>query len=321
MQIRYLYWELSNYCNLQCRHCFAGASHDASAIINQQALYQAIARAQELGSISIRFGGGEPLLVPFLGDLIAYCTNRGISVDLTSNGLLLNEAVVQHLSEAGLRELTVSIDGLEATHDFFRGKGSYRQVEHNLALISALRPFELSIGFTVTARNYSEIAPFVEHHRSAGIKKFYFFRYCGENGRELLQLSQAQLAEAAAMIRRLAALYPDTRFVRESLSFFLFPAPDRYCFEGCNFLKGTLTVNYRGDVVVCAAIPKIIGNICKEEPQILRKRIEEEMRRIRQIPAACGSCERQFSCHGGCKEYSYRVTGGYSQRDALCPFA
>lgn len=321
MRIRYLYWELSNCCNLRCRQCFAGATGDASTIIDQKTLYRGIDRIRQFGRIAIRFGGGEPLLVPFLADLIRHCTDLGIPVDLTSNGMLLNEAAVHSLSEAGLRGLTISMDGMEATHDFFRGNGTCRRIERNLARIPAARPFELSLAFTVTACNYREIVPFAEHHRSAGIRKFFFFRYCGEKSGELLRLNREQLAEAAASIRRLSALYPDTKFIMEPLSFFQLPVPDRHGYEGCNFLRGTLTVNYKGDVVVCAAIPKAIGNIYREDPEILKEKIEEEMRLIRQIPDACGRCDHRVSCHGGCKEYSYRICGDYSQRDTLCPFA
>lgn len=321
MFIKYIYWELSNYCNLQCRQCFAGATRDITTIINQATLYQAIANAKEFGPIAIRFGGGEPLLVPYLVDLIKHCTNQEIPVDITSNALLLNESIIQKLSEAGLRELTVSIDGLEETHDFFRGRGSFRRIENNLLLFPNPLPFELSVGFTVTARNYREITVFVEHFHSIGIRKFYFFRYCGENCRDMLQLNMEQLANASAIIRNLSVLYPDAKFIRESLSFFMFPALNGHCSEGCNFLKGILTVNYKGDVVVCAAIPKIIGNIYKEDSEYLKRRIEKEMLLIKQIPIECSNCKYQVICHGGCKEYSYWSSGDYSRRDPLCPLA
>ena len=134
-------------------------------------------------------------------------------------------------------------------------------------------------------------------------------------------MNMEQLANASAIIRNLSVLYPDAKFIRESLSFFMFPALNGHCSEGCNFLKGILTVNYKGDVVVCAAIPKIIGNIYKEDSEYLKRRIEKEMLLIKQIPIECSNCKYQVICHGGCKEYSYWSSGDYSRRDPLCPLA
>ena len=95
-------------------------------------LFNAINKAADANMSTIRFGGGEPLMVPYLFDLMKLCRSRGISVDITSNGMLLNEATLRRLSLLGLRELTISIDGLEKNHDYLRGQGTYSRLQQIL---------------------------------------------------------------------------------------------------------------------------------------------------------------------------------------------
>lgn len=318
MNIKYVYWELSNYCNLRCKQCFAKAIRDESTIVDKSVLYKAIEKISYKQNLSIRFGGGEPLLVPYLPELIKYCTNKKINVDITSNGLLLNDEILHRLILSGLRELTISIDGLESTNDLLRGKGSYSIVNNIVIRTALLHEISVSIGFTVTRTNYREINEFVEDYIEKGIRKFYFFRYCGNNGREMCSLNKEQLYKAAVTIYRLKIKYPKIQFIYESLGFYSFLFTQNHCFEGCNFLKGVTSINYKGDVVVCAAINKSLGNIYKDDMGLIYSNIEDEKKLLQAIPYECKDCAFNHYCRGGCKGENYRSSNSYFGKDPLC---
>lgn len=80
---RYIYWELSNFCNLRCKHCFAEATGNEMTIASQHQIQAKIEEMRCYDSFSVRFGGGEPLMVPYIFDLIKFCSSKNIAVDIT----------------------------------------------------------------------------------------------------------------------------------------------------------------------------------------------------------------------------------------------
>ena len=303
---------------MRCKQCFARANNDASTIVDREVLFNAINKVADANMSAIRFGGGEPLMVPYLFDLMKLCRSRGISVDITSNGMLLNESALRQLSLLGLRELTISIDGLEKNHDFLRGQGTYSRLQQILDNAIDKADFPISLGFTVTSINQHEIRDFVEAHYKKGIRKFYFFRYCGDNHADQLALNPDQLRRATEVICQLPAAFPEARFISEGASFYNFLITGDGCREGCNFLNGILTIDYLGDLIVCAATNRKLGNIYTDEFSDLLKAIDREQQAIREIPEACSGCVHREVCHGGCKSKSYSQYQNYSNRDLLC---
>jgi len=104
-------------------------------------------RIDGLRELSISWFGGEPLLARDILEEIsthvlhAQSTRPAVSYrgDITTNGSLLTDTVVDKLVELGIRFIQVSLDGPEALHDSTRrrttGRGSFRQIWKNLLSI------------------------------------------------------------------------------------------------------------------------------------------------------------------------------------------
>ena len=318
-QPRYVYWELSNYCNLRCKHCFAEAVGDKSTIANEWHIRSKLQEMRRRGRFAVRFGGGEPLMVPYIYNLVEFCNFNDIPVDITTNGTLLTEESLIMLSQAGLRELTISLDGLEATHDFIRGSGMF---QHSLEAIKRgllCSNITLSIAFTVTALNYGQLETFTEKLVNIGVTKFYFFRYCANSNSNYLELNQSVLEYVSKSINQLIQKYNNITFVHEGFGFYTKRWDKRYpVTEGCNFLKGVLSIDYRGNIVVCAAINKILGNIFGDELATLYDKVRDEQKAIACVPIECKPCCYSKVCHGGCKSCSYLTNGSYQLKDIYC---
>ena len=67
------------------------------------------------------FQWGEPLLHAGLDEAVSMAARRGLAVYLTTNGTLLDGRRFERLARAGLRRLTVSLDGDEGVHRRRRG--------------------------------------------------------------------------------------------------------------------------------------------------------------------------------------------------------
>jgi radical SAM protein with 4Fe4S-binding SPASM domain len=122
-------WEVTQSCDLACRHCRAAAqpmAHpDELTNAEGKALIDQIAA---MGVPIFVFTGGDPLKRADVFELIRYAADKGVHVALTPSAtpLLTREAIFK-LKEAGLVRLGISLDGsTPEIHDNFRGlPGAY----------------------------------------------------------------------------------------------------------------------------------------------------------------------------------------------------
>ena len=119
-----------------------------------------IGQFKEIGIKEIHFTGGEPLLRNDLTMLVRHCSALGLSVGLTTNGILLEEVLLKGLVEAGVYSIAVSLDALGERYDQIRGAaGSYLVLEKALAALSAYHSAKKvrgSINFTLMKLSISE---------------------------------------------------------------------------------------------------------------------------------------------------------------------
>jgi MoaA/NifB/PqqE/SkfB family radical SAM enzyme len=100
-------------CNLSCSYC---TEYDkVSDPIPAEILERRLWKLKSLGTFGISLTGGEPTLHPELPDLIRKCRKLGFfRTGMISNGFLLRPELIQALNEAGLQEMQISIDGVDA---------------------------------------------------------------------------------------------------------------------------------------------------------------------------------------------------------------
>jgi radical SAM protein len=117
-------WEVTQSCDLACKHCRASAQPIAHP--DQLTNAEAKALIDQISEMHIPifvFTGGDPLKRQDVFALIRYAADKGVHVALTPSAtpLLTREAIFQ-LKEAGLVRLGISLDGsTPEIHDAFRG--------------------------------------------------------------------------------------------------------------------------------------------------------------------------------------------------------
>jgi radical SAM protein with 4Fe4S-binding SPASM domain len=129
--LTYLFWEATLRCNLRCAHC--GSSCGARSPVRElttaqvRGILDTIAEDFDATRIFVSITGGEPLLRPDLFEVVAHLTRLGMESCIVTNGTLLTARAVDRLLAAGMRTVSISIDGTEAEHDAVRGRGTYRR--------------------------------------------------------------------------------------------------------------------------------------------------------------------------------------------------
>ena len=95
-------FEASQECNHDCLHCYNAwkkpVDYPMGTLDTAETLAMLGKMLDETGAWLVTLNGGEPLLRPDLDDIIAFLAKRGVSVDLISNGSLLDDAAVARLA-------------------------------------------------------------------------------------------------------------------------------------------------------------------------------------------------------------------------------
>jgi MoaA/NifB/PqqE/SkfB family radical SAM enzyme len=100
-------------CNLSCSYC--SEFDKVSNPIPTEILQERLRKLKSLGTFGVSLTGGEPTLHPQLPDLISTCRKLGFfRTGMISNGFLLQPQLIEALNAAGLQEMQISIDGVEA---------------------------------------------------------------------------------------------------------------------------------------------------------------------------------------------------------------
>ena len=150
---------VTEQCNLSCRYCYERDRQGSAKMdrATSERLLRWIER--RLGTTGARklhidFYGGEPLLnlsavESISARLSAFSKMRGIDFEtaIITNGVLLSEDLAHRLSPLGLRELKVTLDGDEASHNRLRpdhgGRGTFRRILENLRSIRGMVPIRI----------------------------------------------------------------------------------------------------------------------------------------------------------------------------------
>ena len=117
-------WEVTQSCDLACKHCRAAAQPMAHP--DELTTAEGKALIDQIAAMHVPifvFTGGDPLKRKDVFELIRYAAEQGVMVALTPSAtpLLTREAIFK-LKEAGLVRLGISLDGsTPEIHDAFRG--------------------------------------------------------------------------------------------------------------------------------------------------------------------------------------------------------
>jgi nif11-class peptide radical SAM maturase 3 len=123
----YAVWEITLKCNLACSHCGSRAGHERTEELSTEEALDLVKQMAEVGIKEVTLIGGEAFLRADWLEIAKAITDAGMLCGMTTGGYGISLETAQKMKAAGIRTVSVSIDGLEATHDRLRGrKGSWK---------------------------------------------------------------------------------------------------------------------------------------------------------------------------------------------------
>ena len=161
-ELNYLFWECTTRCMLRCRHCGSDCSVQSREkdmpLEDFLKALDTIPQSHRPKDFIVVLTGGEPLLRPDLASAGREIRRRGFGWGMVTNGWLYDETKHAELMAAGMGSATVSLDGLETSHDWMRGvPGSYARAVEAIGLMAAEPRLNADVVTCVNQRNIAEL--------------------------------------------------------------------------------------------------------------------------------------------------------------------
>jgi MoaA/NifB/PqqE/SkfB family radical SAM enzyme len=153
-------------CNLSCGYC--SEYDNFSQPVPLDDLKTRIDALHRLGSVNITLLGGEPLMHPDVAEIVSYA-GRKSNVSIVTNGFLLRNGVIESLNEAGLNNLTVSIDTLHADPSRYIQK-SFRSLKTRLERLANLAKFDVHVTAVLCESSKDDFKTLVNEVQNFGFR-------------------------------------------------------------------------------------------------------------------------------------------------------
>ena len=275
----YAVWELTLKCNLACSHCGSRAGERRENELSTEEALDLVRQLAELGITEVTIEGGEAFLRPDWLDIARAITDHGMRCSLTTGSYGMSRETARRIKEAGIAQVNVSVDGLEATHDRIRGRqGSFRFCFQGFEHFR-----EAGVLYTANTQlnrlSAPEMPEIYERLRDAGVSAWQIqlttaMGNGGDNAWLLLQ--PAELDDFYRMVARVAQRVLDEGALvllpGNNIGFFgpwdhvIFAAAPTQVWTGCMAGISVLGIHANGDIKACPTLPaEYVGGSIREK--------------------------------------------------------
>ena len=178
--LRQLFWECTLRCNLHCRHCGSDCKtkSDSPDMPKEDFMrvLDSVAARIDPHQVFVVISGGEPLMRTDLEEVCAEIYARRFPWGMVTNGFLLTPNRYKRLLKAGLHAITISLDGLEESHNWMRGHDQcFQRADQAISLLAHTPGLTYDIVTCVNRHNYPQLDDIKEYLVSKGVKRWRLF--------------------------------------------------------------------------------------------------------------------------------------------------
>ncbi len=177
--LQQLFWECTLRCNLSCLHC----GSDCRTISNMQDMplgdflmvLDDVRSVMDARKILVVTTGGEPLVRKDICVCGRAIRERGFHWGMVSNGMLLDDKMCNHLINAGLETIAISLDGFEDTHNRLRGNENSFVMAERAIKILVNKDITWDVITCVNQKNLDCLDSFKQHLIDIGVRYWRIF--------------------------------------------------------------------------------------------------------------------------------------------------
>lgn len=333
--------KVTNDCNMNCHYCFVEKSAPRHVVISLDIIQRILEELEEHSSqpvIELTWHGGEPILAGIrfyrqVVELQKRFNKKRFVNSIQTNGMLINDEFAELFKEHSF-SVGVSLDGPQAIHDSFRtdkaGNGTFQRIAQNLAF---LKRQNVNFGILATIARHNighagELYAFLKDNNFSTTFSVLFPSGRARDNIDHLFISSSEFADFLVEITDLWMRDTEPTAMRsiELILGNLLAGGQRS--KTCIFSKkcheSFLAVGPTGDLYPCCLFQGYenfkYGNIreisLSQIPETPVWRAMEE--RLGYIDHACGQCDIEQYCHGGCPFNALATYGTILKKDCYC---
>jgi pyrroloquinoline quinone biosynthesis protein E len=319
--------EITHRCPLQCPYCSNPLELDrASLELSTADWARVFGEAAALGVLHLHLSGGEPMARADLPALIRAAAAEGLYTNLITSGVLLDQARMAELAEAGLDHVQLSFqhaDRAEAERIGGMAGAQARKIAAAGLVTAAGLP--LTCNFVIHRQNAREVAAMIAlaSDLGAGRVEIAHTQYYGWGllNRDALLPDAAEVAAATAAVEV-------ARVVHQGRMAIDYVTPDYHadrpkaCMGG--WAQRFMVVTPGGRALPCHAAETIPGLSFPDVRAVSLAAIwaaDPAFRRFRGtgwMPEPCRDCAFQAQDWGGCRCQALALAGDAGATDPVC---
>jgi len=325
----YVVWELTLRCDHACRHCGSRAGAARPEELGTEAVLDIARQLAEMGAREVVLIGGEAYLHEAFLPVLATLRKADIAPTVVSGGLGIDAAMARNIAEVGVERVSVSVDGLEQSHDQLRMPGSFAATSKAFGHLKEAG-IRMGCNTTINRLNRAELEALYEHLKSSGIGAWQL-QIMVPMGRAAdrpdMMLQPYDLLE---IMPRVAALkkraYEDGILIMPGNNLGYFGPEEallrsqlpehRDCFLGCTAGRFILGIESDGSVKGCLSLQSadyVAGNVgelslaelWEQAPKLAFTR----KRSVAHLWGYCQECPFADPCMSGCSFTSHALFG------------
>jgi radical SAM protein with 4Fe4S-binding SPASM domain len=318
-------WCITNRCNLSCTFCLYNARQDQSEEMSPDEMEYVVEEIIRARVLNLYLTGGEPLLIPSLPDYVRRFRQARIHVTVTTNGTLLNGERVEHLQDAGVNHVQVSINGSRPEVNDPLMSSSFDRIVEGLENLNRAQ-IEPRIKVTVTRQNIQDMpdlarmldrftVELVRFHEVGPLGRGY--RNYGDLKPDLSSLRSFRewVDKEGGRLKNTVEFSSLTLSMQE-----VGRASTCTLGDDGNF---SCQIMHNGQVIPCA-----YAQVLSDGNNLLEHGLIEAWHRMPlfaryldadQLTGKCGRCAMKGECLGGCRALAYQQGKGCWAEDPLCP--
>ena len=331
-------WHITDECDQRCKHCYI-FSQDAAKRPDSMTWSQMERVVENCRDMCERFGrlpnfyltGGDPILHPDFWRLLELLHRLEIPFSILGNPFHLDDGVCERLRALGCQKYQLSLDGLRATHDWFRKPGSFDCTLEKLDCINRAGICSV-VMTTVSGRNIDEVPAIIDTVVERGVGVFAFARYCPSDGerdngisperyRKLLDDCHKKFAAYEAAGCRTYFNRKDHLWILYEYEEGLFQIPKDArpgtIYGGCNCGNCHLTILPTGDLYACRRLESRVGNVFRDRIADVWTGAAMEAYRDYGRFQRCVGCALLPFCRG-CPAVAHAAVGDFYGPDPQC---
>jgi len=332
-----LQWHLTDACMNNCMHCYI---IDDTKIRKNLSFTQLLRVARDFVNSfsgmnlmkSVSLTGGDPLLHPHFWEVLEFLREEGgnsLEINILGNPNLLTTQLLHKLEKQKISYFQLSIDGMEKTHDFFRGEGNFRKTLKALRKITRtnIKPI---IQSTVSKLNFSEMCEVVDVAIENGACLWDFARFVpiGKG----MKIPNFDPFEYKSFLEKMKNHYLKRDYKeqvgRKDPLWVLLDSPvdykehknnDSVIRGGCSIGSLAFSVLPDGKVMACRRhLGSVLGYVPEKkfEDIFFKSRTLNKLRNLEKIQK-CNKCKWLFYCRG-CRAIAYGESQDFYSNDPQC---